>query len=209
MRNRLACAAMLALILCCLQLGAPHPAFACFCSPPANPEGAIRPADAIFSGSVVGIVMPPPNPTNGIYSPAVAEFRVVSVWKGVVGPEVPVTYSPGDASCGYDFQAGADYLVYARSYVDGPVVSIVGNSFQVPLGGRKLATNACMRTRLLSTAQQDLAVLGQGASPVAGGLLDVVLDNLLAVVAVVGALLIALVLYLLRRKRRRSFRLKP
>jgi hypothetical protein len=200
---------MLALILCCLQLGAPHPAFASFCSPPANPEEAIRPSDAIFSGSVKGIIMPPLNPINGVYAPAVAEFRVASVWKGVVGPEVPVTYSPGDPSCGYDFQAGADYLVYARSYVDGPVLSLLGNSFQVPLGGRKLATNACMRTRLLSTAQQDLAVLGQGDSPVARGLLDLVLDNLLAVVAVVAALLIALVLYLLRRKRRRSFRLKP
>jgi hypothetical protein len=200
---------MLALILCCLQLGAPRPALACYCSAPANPEEAIRPSDAIFSGSVVGITMPPPYPINGVYWPALAEFRVASVWKGAVRPNVTVTYGPGDPSCGYDFQAGADYLVYARSYVDGPVLSIFGNSFQLPLGERKLTTNACMRTRLLSTAQQDLAVLGQGDSPTARGLLDIVLDNLLAVVALVAALLIALVLYLLRRRRRRSFRLKP
>lgn len=209
MRNRLACAAVLVLILCCLQLGAPRPALACFCMPPATPEEGIRLSDAVFSGHIVGITMPPPNPVNGVYSPALAEFRTASVWKGVVGSNVKVTYSPSEASCGYDFHAGADYLVYARSYVDGPTLSIYGNSFQLPLGGSKLTTGICMRTRLLSTAQHDLAVLGQGASPTASGLLDIVLDNLLAVVAVVAALLIVLVLYLLRRRRRRSFRLKP
>jgi hypothetical protein len=209
MRNRLACAAVLVVIICCLQLGAPRPALACYCAPPANPADAIRQSDVIFSGSIVSIAMPPPNPVNGVYSPALAEFSVASVWKGTVGRKVTLNYSPSEASCGYDFQAGADYLVYAHSYVDGPALSIFGNSFHLPFAERKLTTGICMRTRLLSTAQQDLAVLGQGASPTARGLLDIVLDNLLAVVAVVVALLIVLVLYLLRRRRRRSFRLKP
>jgi hypothetical protein len=168
--------------------------------PPAKPEEAIRRSDAVFSGSVAGIAIPPPNPVIGVYAPALAEFRVASVWKGVVGQTAMVNYSPGDPSCGYAYQRGADYLVYAWPYVDGPVLSNFGNSFRLPIGERKLTTTVCMRTRLLSSAQQDLAVLG---------LLDIVLDNLLAVVAIVAALLIAVVLYLLRRRRRRSFRLKP
>jgi hypothetical protein len=201
---------MLALILCSLQMGPPRPALACFCMPPPTPQEGVHSSDAVFSGRVVGITMPQLNPATGGYSPALAQFQAASVWKGSVGPHVTVAFSPSTASCGYNFQAGNDYLVYARSYVDGPVLSILGNYFQLPIGERKLTTGICTRTQVLSRAQQDLAVLGQGNPPAQPGLIGMVLDNLLAVIAGVAALVIVIILYLLRRsRRRRAFRLKP
>ncbi|MDQ5822613.1 MAG: LPXTG cell wall anchor domain-containing protein [Chloroflexota bacterium] len=67
----------------------------------------------------------------------------------------------------------------------------------------------CGRTQLFSTALQDLVELGPPSQPAQPGLLDLLLDNLLAVVAGLFALIIAIILYLIRRKRRRTFRLKP
>lgn len=209
MRNRLACAVLLALILCCLQLGMPRPVMACYCIPPATVQEGLLQSDAVFRGTLTRITLPQPNPVNSTYTPAVAEFQVASVWKGAVGPHVKLTFSPSQASCGYDFQSGVDYLVYARSYVDDLRFSVFSADYHLPIGERKLTTGICMRTQLLSNAQQDLAALGQGISPAQPGLIQMVLDNLLAVVAGLFALVIAVILYLIRRKRRRTFRLKP
>jgi heme/copper-type cytochrome/quinol oxidase subunit 2 len=62
---------------------------------------------------------------------------------------------------------------------------------------------------LLATAAAGLAQLDPGVQPSQGDLLGLILDNLLAVLAIIVALIIVIILYLLRRRRRRSFRLKP
>ncbi len=214
MSNRLACALLLALILCCLQMGAPRRAFACSCVTPPTPLGALNDADAVFSGTVVSITPINQNAPGGIYSltPASNEvvFSVSSVWKGVARSHVTVVTGMGGGDCGYSFNLGDTYLVYAYSSHPGSPVFYLGNiRVELPISSQQFGTSICTRTAPLSLAAADLAQLGPGAQPGQNDLVAFVLDNLLAVIAGVIALVIVIVLYLLRRKRRRTFRLKP
>jgi hypothetical protein len=54
-------------------------------------------------------------------------------------------------SCGYDFEEGQDYLVYASGK------------------GEPFETSICDRTKQLSKADKDLAILGNGEEPKDGG----------------------------------------
>ncbi|HVG01019.1 MAG TPA: hypothetical protein VND68_14360 [Chloroflexia bacterium] len=214
MKHRMAWAATLALLSCCLQLGAAGRAFACSCAMPPTALDALDQADAVFTGTVLRVTPINQNAPGGIYSstPSSNEvvFSVLSVWKGVSRRQVTVLTGMGGGDCGYIFTAGDTYLVYARSsYPGGPVFSLGNLRVELPVGAQQFGTGICTRTAPFAQAAADLAQLGPGTQPLTRGLLDIVLDNLLAVVAVVAALFIVLVLYLLRRRRRRSFRLKP
>ena len=60
-------------------------------------------------------------------------------------PEV-IVYTPAQSSaCGYQFEEGQDYLVYAYSR-----------------GEDRLTTDTCTRTRKLADAQEDAKELGNG-----------------------------------------------
>jgi hypothetical protein len=207
MRNKLLCAVLLALILCCLQLGAPWKASACSCVTPASALDALQGADVVFLGTVTRITSV--NQTNTWASKEVA-FSVSDVWKGAVAPRTLLVTGSGAGDCGYVFTRGDTYLVYAYASNPGsPVFSIGDIRIEIPLTSRQLSTAICTRTAPLAQAATDLAQLGPGAQPAQVDLIRLVLDNLLAVIAGVVALVIVLILYLLRRKRRRTFRLKP
>ncbi|MDQ3706352.1 MAG: hypothetical protein M3437_14280 [Chloroflexota bacterium] len=125
-------------------------------------------------------------------------------------PQALLVTGSGGGDCGYVFNPGDTYLVYAYSSHPGSPVFFIGNlRVEIPIGTKQFGTSICTRTVPLALAAQDLAQLGPGAQPTQTDLLGLVLDNLLAVIAGVAALLIVLVLYLLRRKRQRTFRLKP
>ena len=214
MRNKLACAVLLALILCCLQMALPGRAFACSCAVLPTVQAAVSDADAVFLGTVIRVTPVNQNASGGSYSltPPSNEviFSVSSAWKGALRPEVKVLTGTGGGDCGYGFSAGDTYLVYAYSRHPGSPVFVIGDlRVEIPLGTQQFGTSICTRTAPLTLAAQDLAQLGPGAQPAQTDLLGFVLDNLLAVIAGVVALLIVLVLYLLRRKRQRTFRLKP
>jgi hypothetical protein len=81
-------------------------------------------------------------------------MRVEEVLSGVASGqnEIEIATGMGDADCGYPFQPGLDYVVYAHKDVEG-----------------RLATSSCSRTRPLAQAAQDLRYFEEMAhAPVTG-----------------------------------------
>ena len=114
-------------------------AMACDCTPPDSPLVALEQSAAVFSGELVSI--------DGEF-PVVLTFEVARVWKGPVEETLVLTTSSlGAGDCGYPFEAGRAYLVYANG------------------GGDLLGVWLCNGTLPLEYAQEDLKVLGEGQIP--------------------------------------------
>lgn len=73
-------------------------------------------------------------------------FKVLDSWKGVEQDAVEVDTGYGSGDCGYNFQTGNEYLIYASN-----AYGIEGNYW---------VTGICGRTALLSDANEDLEYLG-------------------------------------------------
>lgn len=124
---------------------------ACSCIP-TTPERSLKNSNAVFAGRVVDVIeLNAVEGRNETPSPSSAGFKVLfevsNVWKGTPSRQLVVTTSGSSASCGYSFQEGEQYLVYASSQ------------------GTQLETGLCSGTKPLSNAQADLAVLGRGKAP--------------------------------------------
>lgn len=131
--------AALAAALLFAVLAAPR-AFACSCTAPASPQVELENADAVFSGRVLSVE---PIGDRGAYRRLAVRFALESVWKGVPeGEEVTVTTAADGATCGYSFEPGEAYLVYA--YGDPGALS----------------TGLCTRNDRLERAEEDLTALG-------------------------------------------------
>ncbi len=127
----------------------PRCAWACSCASPwATPLEARDSSAAVFAGRVTDVSIPDPNSYTLFRSVAVT-VAASQVWKGDVGSSIVIGTSRDEASCGYTFVVGQEYLFYAFEY-EG-----------------QLVTGICGRTRPLADAQNDLAVLGEGRVPVA------------------------------------------
>jgi hypothetical protein len=116
----------LTFIFCLLALTASE-TLACSCAQPNVKlekaiEGAYKQSVAVFYGEVVEINR---NPENFYVT---VKFRVEKSWKNTAVKEVPIQTGLGGGDCGYSFEIGQKYLVYA--YGDK-------NSLQ---------TNICQRT---------------------------------------------------------------
>ena len=96
---------------------------------------------AVFSGEVVEVTADPKMRYLKV------KLRVERIWKGILSNEVIVVTGRGGGDCGYPFEVGARYLVFA--YGDDT----------------KLETNICQRTKGLADAAEDLKLLGKGRSP--------------------------------------------
>jgi hypothetical protein len=114
---------------------------ACSCVPPAPPKESLEKSHAVFSGKVTKIE-------------DVADFEravtleVATSWKGVDQKELVIYTARDGAACGYGFEKGKSYLIYAHS---------------TKVGEKKvLGTNICTRTCLLADAKGDLKELGEG-----------------------------------------------
>ena len=94
---------------------------------------------AVFSGTVVAIDKKP----GDFY--VTVRFKVEEFWKGKLSKEATVSTGQGGGDCGYKFEVGQRYLVYAYGYNDAD-----------------LGTNICQRTASLIEAAEDLKVLGNG-----------------------------------------------
>lgn len=123
-------------------------AFACSCVELGTPLEQLEWANAVFTGKVVDIDIP-----RGIVissaDPVKVTFEVSKIWKGTDDKTLVVTTAREGASCGYSFERGESYLVYA--YLDQP--------------GNVLQATSCSRTALLSDAEEDLAKLGKSFAP--------------------------------------------
>ncbi len=152
-RNLLrACAALI--VLGGLLLAPPGPVWACSCVMPSPPAVAAGDAAAVFSGTVTSIVdrgsfnfldevrtwFGLPHQSPGGDSRQVT-LTVADSWKGVTETPVTIGTGYGDADCGFSFNVGGQYLVYAYD------------------NQGRLATNMCLRTAELSQVPADLTYL--------------------------------------------------
>jgi hypothetical protein len=120
---------------------------ACSCAPPGDPRAELEHADAVFSGRVVEVE--PGEQERGFRRLAV-RFALDAVWKGLPeGDEATVRTAEHGAACGYSFEPGEEYLVYAYAIESG-----------------ELTTGLCTRNAPRSRATDDLAALGEPARAV-------------------------------------------
>jgi hypothetical protein len=103
------------------------PVAACSCLPPPPPADAFVSATAVFHGRVAQ-VEPAPEGRDSFMGSILVRFQVDQSWKGPGTAEIQLRTARDSAACGYSFQPGADYLVYAS-----------GDS-------GSLTTNLCSRT---------------------------------------------------------------
>jgi len=114
-------------------------------------ERALSNSEAVFSGEVVDFEKSPPPTTmiegtmwtimGGGGGTATATLRVSEVWKGPKQQTVEVsTGADSGMGCGYPFEEGQEYLVYA---------------------GKGMSVDLCSETKPLSKAGADLALLGK------------------------------------------------
>lgn len=76
------------------------------------------------------------------------ELAVLRVFKGELAATTSIVTASSGATCGRSFVLGKRYLIYAHLTPDGA-----------------LGDGLCSRTRPISTADEDLAVLGPGTPP--------------------------------------------
>lgn len=99
---------------------APESSYACSCFVPLadsvekQVENALDEAAAVFSGKVVEVTPT----TDDSYSVNV-KFKVTSKWKGVSDKIVVVNTGQNTAMCGFNFEVGKTYVVYAHRIDSG------------------------------------------------------------------------------------------
>jgi hypothetical protein len=104
-------------------------------------EWALSHPGAVFSGEVVKIDRP--SSIKSSSAPETVTFRVSESWKGPEKASLEVRTPVSGMSCGYPFEEGQDYLVYAY-------------------GKQDLKVDLCSGTKSLSKAGAELALLGNG-----------------------------------------------
>jgi hypothetical protein len=112
-----------------------------------TPAEAYEQAVSVFEGHVLEITPAPAGDEHALPQLAV-KLAVVRAWKGMEQEQVVVTTAGDSAMCGYAFELDKDYLVYAGSSAKGLSVSL------------------CSRTAPVAAADEDLRLLGMGATPV-------------------------------------------
>lgn len=126
----------------------PGAASACSCEQPPGVAEELSRSDAVFSGKVISMEEKPV-----LFSAATRSvvFQVAKVWKGPANSQIKIKTGQGGGDCGINFSAGQEYLVYAVK--------------SEMYGANELTTIICDRTAVLSQAQGDFAVLGEGQAP--------------------------------------------
>ena len=136
-------------------LGTPGPVYACSCVQPGSPSEELEKFSAVFAGRVVSVdhSYDPEGRTVTRDDRSTIGFKVSVVWKGAVHEDMYITTPPTGGTCGFTFDVGEEYIVYAydSNYDDGGY-----------------STGICSRTALLGNAQEDLDELGSGDAPLPG-----------------------------------------
>ncbi|WP_026370882.1 hypothetical protein [Kallotenue papyrolyticum] len=138
-------ALIVVLIVGTLVVSAPRVVYACSCVAPGTPQQELAQADAVFGGTVTAIEA---GGRTAFAEARRVHFAVARVWKGALTEQATVLTAASSASCGYEFQPGGEYLVYAR------------------LAEGQLQVSLCSRTQPTANAGADLAALGAGQPPV-------------------------------------------
>jgi hypothetical protein len=122
---------------------------ACSCATKPPPKEALQKAAIVFSGRVVMGRVVKRRLDNKPEEREMREFlfEVDNIWKGPVPKRVFVLTRMGGGDCGYDFEIGHTYLVYAY-----------GDDTQ-------FGTNICTRTCHEDAAGDDIKQLGAPTKP--------------------------------------------
>ncbi|MDX8360971.1 hypothetical protein [Cytobacillus sp. IB215316] len=133
---------------------------ACSCVPSPPVEEAYEQYGAIFSGKVIN-VSKSKSFLQSHFSDVEVLFEVTSSWKGIEQSQVKIFTAIDSASCGINFSLQQDYLVYAHLDADN-----------------KLVSSICSPTKIMGSAQDDIATLNSIQQPTtADNLEQVNLDN--------------------------------
>jgi hypothetical protein len=95
-------------------------------------------AKAVFVGKVLAIDAP-----SEVFYKRIT-FELESAWKGVHSTRLVIFTGRGGGDCGYGFEVGETYLVFAYQF-----------------NKSHLGTNICQRTGVFSSASNDLKHLGK------------------------------------------------
>ena len=107
-----------------------------------EPAEAVEDSASVFEGRVSAVV----EEERGFR----VTLSVVRTWKGADAETVEVRTAGSSAACGFPFEEGKSYLVYARLAEEDGVQPV----------------SLCSRTGLIENAHEDLAFLGAGVTPV-------------------------------------------
>lgn len=130
-----------AVILTGLLTWSNNPAYACSCAL-LDTSKKLEQSSAVFQGKVVSR-----GGTQKFQHGVLRKYslEIDQAWKGVDTKKLTLySYDGASASCGYSFDVNQTYLVYAY------------------MGEGRLQTNLCSGNQLLSSAGEDLKVLGVG-----------------------------------------------
>ncbi|WP_345578879.1 hypothetical protein [Nonomuraea rosea] len=119
------------LLAAAMLVGVAPAAHACSCAD-MRPAKAVDHADAVFTGTVVDVRKDVGDPF-GARPPAVYRFRADNVYKGAPAAEFTLASDVDGASCGYTFESGTRYLVFATSGTSGLDVKVPGVSMSSTL----------------------------------------------------------------------------
>ena len=126
---------------------------ACTCGGNGSPCESFGTATAVFVGTPIATrtEQPKPEKREDYFAPRTFKFSVEQAYLGVTGTEIEVSTGFGGGDCGYSFELGQRYLVYAYRYESG-----------------QLGTSICTSTKPFSKARDDLAFLGNLSSAAPG-----------------------------------------
>ncbi|HEX8558482.1 MAG TPA: carboxypeptidase-like regulatory domain-containing protein [Pyrinomonadaceae bacterium] len=148
---------LLTLACLCVLLASAARAEACTCGGPGSPCEELGSAAAVFVGTVTDVATRPRKPfdeSGGMdWAPTTVTFAVAEAFHGVSGAEAQVSTGLGGGDCGYGFERGVTYLVYAH---------------RAAKDDARLYTGICSRTRPLAAAAEDLEFLRSLAGRPAG-----------------------------------------
>ncbi len=195
---------VMAVAVVCAVFLTPDCASACSCgtvagfSPQEIAREALSGSDAVFAGEVIDIV-DEQGPIMRSDAPKTVTFRVSEAWKGAGGETVDVQTAYSEMSCGYPFNEGDSYLVFASK----------GIFFEEG----ELEVALCGSTKPLSEVRAALAALGPGTPPTGSppaeenlpdtsGAFPVLLPSVLVLLSAVGAVAFVLAAVRLAGRRR-------
>jgi len=126
------------IVVVSLLLLAPY-ALACSCINTGDPLKDVANHEAVFLGKVIASELVPMRKDGGPYAPRgtgqlkgsfrlyrITVLQVTERWTGEVAPFVILATGSGGGDCGYSFEAGKSYLVYADRTKDTTLTKLAG-----------------------------------------------------------------------------------
>ncbi|MCR8658792.1 hypothetical protein [Paenibacillus endoradicis] len=149
MKRKINLVLLICFMISMMMIYAASNVYACSCIEPLTVEEELDRSEAVFTGRVLEVK--DIKNLNG-YMTKSALFEVSQIWKGGSESQIIIYTGGGGGDCGYHFEEGKEYLVYAN------LSTMYGDKEQ-------LVSIMCDRTNVLAQAQDDLAILGEGKVP--------------------------------------------